>query len=121
MNNGDAETVLALSDPDVAIHGPRGTSHGRAVLRAWLAHAGARFETRVLYAAHGAVVAAQHGVWRDTQSGAVVGEADVATRFRVADGQVVELQRYDDLAAALEDASLSAADLCPFTSGSPAA
>jgi hypothetical protein len=56
------------------------------------------------------VVVAQHGVWRDVATGAVVGEADVATRFVVRQGRVAELERYTDAEAALRAASLTVGD-----------
>jgi len=115
VNAGDAEAALARTAPGVTIVGPRGTSRGHEVLRAWMGHAGAAFDTRATFAGGDAVVVAQHGVWRDLQTGAVTGEADVATRFRVEAGQVAELQRYDDLAEALRAAGLTDADEIPTT------
>jgi ketosteroid isomerase-like protein len=120
VNAGDADAALARTAPDVAIVGPRGTARGRAVLRAWLSHAGATFATRAVYARGDAVVVAQRGTWRDPATGATRGAADVATRFRVTNGQVAELQRYDELAAALREAGLTPADGIPL-GGSPGA
>ena len=111
VNANEVETAIAKAAPDVAIVGPRGTSHGREVLRTWLEHAGAKFFTRAAYAGGDSAVLAQHGVWRDASSGAVRGEADVATRFRLAAGLVTEIQRYDDLATALRDAGLTPSDV----------
>lgn len=110
VNQGDADTALALTAPDVVIVGPRGMARGHEVLRGWLGRAGATFVTRATFARGAAVVVAQRGVWRDAETGAVVGEADVATRFRVDGPWIVELERYDDLASALHAAGLSAAD-----------
>ena len=121
VNVGDAETAIERTAPDVAIIGPRGTGRGRDVLQAWLTHAGAAFATRAVYAGGDAVVVAQRGVWRDPASGAARGEVEVATRFRVADGRVAELQRYEELGAALGDAGLSAADFSPHPPDVPAA
>jgi ketosteroid isomerase-like protein len=113
VNAGDVEGALALTAPDVVIVGPRGEARGHEVLRAWMGHAGATFQTRETYAAGNAVVVAQHGVWRDAETGEVRGEADVATRFRVTDGRVAEMERYDEVGAALQAAGLSEADLRP--------
>ena len=121
VNAHDADAALERTAPDVPIVGPRGTGLGREVIRAWLGHAGATFGTRAVYAGGDAVVVAQRGVWRDPAGGAALGEAEVATRFRVADGQVAELQRYDELATALRDAGLSADDVRPHAAGAPAA
>lgn len=114
VNAGNVEGVLARTAPDVTIVGPRGTARGHDVLRAWMGHAGATFDTRETYAARDVVVVAQHGVWRDAATGAVRGQADVATRFVIADGRVAEMQRYDDgLPVALRAAGLSEADRQP--------
>lgn len=111
VNAGDVRAVLELTAPEVVIVGPRGTARGHDVLRAWMGHAGATFDTRATYAAGEVVVVAQHGVWRDGETGAVRGEADVATRFRVSDGRVAEMERYDDgLSGALRAAGLTEAD-----------
>jgi len=113
VNAGDADASLALTSADVTIVGPRGTSRGHDVLRAWLGHAGATFATRAMYARGNAVVVAQHGVWRD-EAGTARGEADVATRFRVDDGRVAELARYEDVAEALRAAGLAETDRVPL-------
>ena len=110
---GDVEAALALTAPDVSIVGPRGVGRGHAVLRAWMRHAGATFATRAAYGRGDVVVVAQRGVWRDLATAAVIGEADVATRFVVRDAQVAELERYPDLAAALRAADLDAAHALP--------
>ncbi|HYR10318.1 MAG TPA: nuclear transport factor 2 family protein, partial [Longimicrobium sp.] len=110
LNAGHVEAALALTAPDVTIVGPRGTARGHDVLRAWMGDAGATFATRETFGAGDVVVAAQHGVWRDAETGEIRGEADVATRFRVADGRVAEMERYDDLHAALQAAGLTEGD-----------
>ena len=79
----------------------------RWITHRWLANAGATFETHAVYAGGDAVVVAQRGVWRNGASGKIVGEAEVATRFRVTEGLVSEIQRYDDLTVALRDAGLT--------------
>ena len=116
VNAGDADAALALTSPEVTIIGPRGTARGHQVLRAWLGHAGATFATRATFARGDNVVVAQHGVWRNP-TGAVEGEAEVATRFRMEAGHIGELERYDDLASALWAAGLSEADEVPAGEG----
>jgi ketosteroid isomerase-like protein len=110
VNAGDVEGALALTAPDVTIVGPRGTARGHEVLRAWMGHAGATFTTRETFAAGDVVVVAQHGVWRDAETAEIRGEADVATRFHVSGGRVAEMERYDELHAALGAAGLTEGD-----------
>jgi hypothetical protein len=56
------------------------------------------------------VVVAQHGVWRSVESGEVLGEGEIASRFRVQEQQVTQFARHDSLDAALAEAGLSYAD-----------
>jgi hypothetical protein len=109
-NSQDLAQLLARSAPDITLIGPRGAVQGHEALRAWLGRAGLTLTTRRLYARGDSVVAAQRGVWRDLATGELAGEADVATWFRVAGGQVTFLARYDQLAEALAAAGLTAAD-----------
>lgn len=109
-NAPDLDRLVALSDPEIEVVGPRGAGRGHQLLRDWLGRAGLTLTTRQAFARGNAVVLAQHGVWRSPETGAVVGEADLASRFRVDDGRVVQFARHDDLEAALRDAGLIPAD-----------
>ena len=110
VNQGDASRLRALSDPTIAIVGPRGVASGVDLLLDWLGRAGLTLTTRGRFARGGAVVLAQHGVWRDLATGAVRGEAEVASFFRVADGLVSHYERRDTLAEALAAAGLTERD-----------
>lgn len=112
-NRQDVETLLALSDPDIEIVGPRGSARGHQFLRDWLARAGLNLETRRAFARGDSIVLAQRGVWRAPESGAIVGEADVASVFRVSGGRVVRYARHDELAVALRDAAMDESDEVP--------
>ena len=92
------------------IVGPRGPATGHAILRVWLERAGLSFEPKRTFARENVVVVEQHAVWRSVDSGEVIGEADVASRFRVQDGLVTEYARHDDLATALHEADLTLAN-----------
>ena len=59
---------------------------------------------------------AQHGTWQSSATGGVPSEADLASRFRVRDEQVIEFERYDDLASALTAAGMSEANEQPSDS-----
>ena len=110
VNEGDAIRALALSAPDVEVVGPKGTGHGKEELKDWLEKAGAIFATHRIFCSGDAVVVAQRGIWRSRETGAVIGEADVATRFKVADGRVAQLERYESLDDALRGAELTEAN-----------
>ena len=105
-NSGDVDALLTLSAADIAIVGPRGTATGHQILIDWLARAGLQLQSLQTFARGAAVVVAQHGVWHAPDSGAVVGERDIATYYRVVGAQVVFLARYDTLAEALAAADL---------------
>ena len=109
-NAQDVARLLDLSDPDIEVIGPRGSGRGHQLLRDWLGRAGLRLQTRRAFARGDAVVLAQHGVWRSIETGDVIGEAAVASRFRVAGQRVVQFARHDSLDAALAEAGLDYSD-----------
>lgn len=109
-NQQDGDRLVELSDPNIEIVGPRGSGFGAQLLREWLGRAGLTLETQRIFVRDQVVVVAQHGVWRSVETGEVQGEADLASRFRVADGRVVQFARHDQLDQALEAAGLDATD-----------
>jgi hypothetical protein len=110
VNRQDIERLVELSDPNIEIVGPRGSGYGQQLLRDWLSRTGLSLETRRVFERGQVVVAAQHGVWRSVESGEVVGEAEVASLFRVEGRRVVRFARYDRLEVALAEAGLTEAD-----------
>ncbi len=52
----------------------------------------------------------QLGVWRDLTTGDVVSESKLASYYRVENGQVSYVARYDKLQEAFEQSGLSEAD-----------
>lgn len=109
-NRQDIEQLLALSDSQIELVGPRGSGYGHQLLQDWLGRAGLQLETRRSFARENSVVLAQHGVWHSVETGAVVGERDIASCFRVIEQQVVQFARYDSLDEALQEAGLTATD-----------
>lgn len=89
-NRQDVERLIALSAPDIEIAGPRGSGVSHQILRAWLARAGVHLETRRVFSRGNSVVIAQHGVWRSAETGDVIGEQDIASRFRVDEERIYE-------------------------------
>jgi len=110
VNDGDVDRLLALSDPDIAIVGPRGAGHGHDALRAWLERAGVRLTALRLFARDRVVVVEQRGVWRSAETGHEPSAATIAARFRIEDGRVTQFERFDTIDAALAAAGLGPAD-----------
>jgi hypothetical protein len=110
-NEANAEQLLELSDSNIEIVGPRGIATGHEILREWLRRAGITLRTRQLYVRENTVVADQQGVWRSTETGEIVGKANVATHFQVSSGRVAYLARYDNLDEALQKAGLTLNDV----------
>ncbi|HEX6289528.1 MAG TPA: nuclear transport factor 2 family protein [Herpetosiphonaceae bacterium] len=109
-NRQDIDRLMELSDPNIEMIGPRGSGYGRHLLRDWLQRAGLTLETRRMFVRDTVVVVAQHGVWRSAETSDVVGEADVASRFRVEGRRIVQFKRYDSLASALAEAGFGQSD-----------
>src|ERR687885_1510499 len=109
-NTQSIDRLIALSDPNIEIIGPRGSGYGHQLLRDWLGRAGLRLETRRVFARGDSIVVEQHGVWRSVETGDVTGERDIASRFRVDGERIVQFARYDSLSEALNEAGLTFAD-----------
>lgn len=109
-NQQNSERLLALSDPNIEVVGPRGSGFGHQLLRDWLARAGLTLTTLRAFGRGNTVVLAQHAGWRSVETGDAAGERDLASRFDVEGGRVVRFARYDSLDAALAAAGLSDAD-----------
>jgi hypothetical protein len=116
-NRQDAGALELLSHPEIEIVGPRGSARGRQLLRDWLARANLALESRRSFARGDAVVLDQRGTWRSAEANEIVGEADVATSFRVDGGRVTRLARFDRLGDALRDADLGEEDEAPGIGG----
>lgn len=110
VNTTEVERLLELSHPDIEIVGPRGSAQGHEALKDWLTRAGLGLETRRSFARGEIVVNEQLGVWREPATGDVVSEAELASHYRVVNGQVVYVARYDALQTAFEQSGLSKAD-----------
>ena len=109
-NAQDTEGLIALSDPQIEIVGPRGSGFGHQLLRDWLARAGLTLETLRRFAHDSSVVLEQRGVWRSMETGEISGDAVVASAFEVNGQRVVKFARFDSLDDALRAAGLSPSD-----------
>ncbi len=109
-NAQDSDRLIALSDPNIEVVGPRGSGFGHQLLRDWLARAGLTLQTRRAFVRGAQVVLEQQGIWRSLATGEVTGARTLASAFQVKDRQVIRFARYDDLAAAFAAAGLTEAD-----------
>ena len=109
-NQQDSERLVALSDPNIEVVGPRGSGFGHQLLRDWLGRAGLTLTTQRAFGRGSTLVLAQHAIWHSSEGADTTSERDVASRFDVEGGRVVRFARYDSLAEALAAAGLSEAD-----------
>ena len=110
LNGGDVERLVALTDPDVELVGPRGTTRGAALLREWVGRANLRLVPGQLFHWGNTVVVEEAAEWREGETGAPIGTATVATVFVVRGNRIVTVARHDNLATALGAAGLDASD-----------
>ena len=114
VNRGDADALVALCDQDIEVGGPRGSAHGRAVLRDWLDRAGIQLEPRRWFASPAELVVEQVATWHGPD-GAATEPQSVASSFTVEDGLVKRTVRYGSLEEALAATGLTLLDEVPST------
>ena len=112
VNRGDADALVAHSDDEIEVGGPRGSARGSAVLRDWLERAGIRLEPQRWFASPTALVVEQVATWRSAD-GAVSDPEFLASSFTVDDGKVMRTVRYGSLEEALAAAGLTFQDEIP--------
>ena len=110
LNGGDVERLVALSQPDVEVGGPRGTGRGAGLLREWVAHAKVRIEPRRTFYRAETVVVEGEARWYDAETGRMGEGQTVGSVFAVRGGRVPKVVRYPDLASALLAAGLDESD-----------
>ena len=115
VNRGDADKLVALSHEDIEIGGPRGTAAGSSALRDWVGRAGIQLQPGRWFAFPGNVVVEQFATWR-TSEGTITEPATIASSFRVEDGKVNKMVRFESLEAALAANGLTVQDEIPYTS-----
>ena len=109
VNRGDADALVALSDDDIEVDGPRGSARGRAILRDWLERAGIELEPRRWFASPAELVVEQVAIWRGPD-GAVTDPQIIASSFTVEAGRVMRTVRYGSLEEALAATGLTLVD-----------
>jgi hypothetical protein len=109
VNRVDADALVALSDDDIEVGGPRGSTRGSAVLRDWLGRAGIQLEPRRWFASPSELVVEQVATWRGPD-GAVTEPQIIASSFSVENSRVMRTIRYGSLEEALAATGLTLAD-----------
>lgn len=100
--------MVALSDPDIEIVGPRGSGFGLDLLRQWLQHARVHLHLRRTFSNGDTVVVQQQAIWHAPETGEEIGRAEVASIFRVRDGRVSYYQRCDEVTTASDGGDVEA-------------
>jgi hypothetical protein len=116
VNRGDADALVALSDEDIEVGGPRGSARGHVILRDWLDRAGIQLEPRRWFASPPDLVVEQVAIWRGSD-GAVTNPQIIASSFTVDGGKVMRTIRYGSLEEALAATGLTLVDEVPSAAG----
>ena len=109
VNCGDADALVASSNDEIEVGGPRGSARGHAILRDWLDRAGIQLEPRRWFASPTELVVEQAATWRGPD-GIVSDPQLIASSFTVEDGKVMRTIRYGSLEEALAATGLALTD-----------
>lgn len=109
LNTGDVDRLVALVTSDVEVGGARGLSRGAQIVRDWFGRANVHLHPLRAYQRGNQVVVEERSEWH-APTGEITGTQTVATHFVLTDNLISRIMRYDDLATALNAASLSEAD-----------
>jgi hypothetical protein len=110
LNEGDVERLLALSDDEIEVGGPRGSGHGAQLLRDWVGRANIHLEAGRVFLRGDRVVVEEQARWRSAETGLLSEPQTVASAFLVRDHRVARVVRHPDLTAALQDVGLEESD-----------
>jgi hypothetical protein len=91
----DKERLIALSDAEIGIHGPRGIARGVDVLERWFDTTHLRIVPREAYRDGDRVLVVHDMEWLDAEGG-VSGTLRNASVFTIVDGLVGDYQRDDE-------------------------
>jgi len=116
VNRGDADALVALSDDDIEVGGPRGSARGHATLRDWLDHAGIQLAPRRWLASPAELVVEPVATWRGSD-GVLTNAQIIASSFTVEGGKVMRTIRYGSLEEALAATGLTLVDEVPSAAG----
>ncbi len=98
VNSGDVDTALSLCADDVAVQGPRGTGHGRDLMRTWLVRSGIRLEPQEEFReVDGRFVVRELARWTAATApdGAPLEPTETWCLFTVSGDQVTSVARFE--------------------------
>lgn len=110
----DIESLVAVSDPNIELVGPRGSAHGHAILREWIERAGLQLHSKRAFVRDDVVVVEQDAVWHSVETGEKLSESVIASVFNVEDDLVTYFARHESLDSALQEAGLGEEDAVPL-------
>ena len=105
LNEGDLETLGALSSDDIDIGDEHGARQGHRALRGWAESVGYTAEPGRMYVRDGVVVVEQR------VSSPSDGERTIASAFRVVHDKVTAVFGHEDLESALDATEMTEDDL----------
>lgn len=105
VNERDAAGVLALSDHNIELSGPRGTATGHSILADWLENSGIHLMTTAHFVKGGKIICEQQGTWENE-----AGSVTIYTFMEIKDGKVLRIERLDSLDDAFGTSGLSESD-----------
>lgn len=110
----DVEGLLAVSDPYIEVVGPRGSAHGHAILREWIARAGLQLRSKRAFVRGDVAVVEQDAVWHSVETGEKLSDSVIASVFHVADERVTYFSRHESVESALKESELTEDDEVPL-------
>ena len=110
----DVEGLLAVSDPDIEVVGPRGVAQGHGILREWIARAGLQIHSKRAFVRGDVAVVEQNAVWHSAETGEKLSESVIASVFHVENDLVTYFSRHETLESALQEAELTEDDAVPL-------
>lgn len=110
VNAGDIDRLDALVADDVEIGGPRGTGSGRSLHDEWIGRAGISLTPQRYWSRENEVVTEELAQWAQP-NGEPTPPVTAFSAFRLTDGRISSIVRFDGRDDALAKAGLTDADL----------
>lgn len=105
VNAKDVSAVLEVSDPNIELIGPQGSTSGHDTLAQWVEDSGIHLATIIRYAKGNSVVFEQQGTWENQD-----GQVTVYTFMEIEGSKVTRLARVDSLEEAFGMSGLNEED-----------